>query len=100
MDYTLDAPWKDEANGMPTQPFSLGYVKGMLRASTALVSLHLFWEDGNGEALLMEMFPISQKDVEDHIYKPWLNASHGWDLEMHDVQTERRYFFVDHYHVE
>ena len=58
----LEAPWKDEANGMPVEPLSLGYVKGMLRATTCLALLHLFWEDGNGEALL-NTFQVFRESV-------------------------------------
>ena len=36
----LPAPWQQQASGMPLPPFSLGYVKGMLRGVTALALLH------------------------------------------------------------
>ena len=38
----------------------------------------------------METFPISKADVEKHIFEPWLEGAHGWDLEMHEVQEEKR----------
>ena len=49
---SLESPWKTEANGMPIAPFGLGFVKGMLRASTALALLHMFWADSESAALL------------------------------------------------
>ena len=51
----LTPPWVAVANGLPIHPFSLGYVKGMLRGSTILALLHMFWQDGQGLQLL-EMF--------------------------------------------
>ena len=48
----LTPPWVAAANGLPIHPFSLGYVKGMLRGSTILALLHMFWQDGQGLQLL------------------------------------------------
>ena len=59
----LSAPWSKEACGQPLAAFSLGYVKGMLRASTVLALLHLFWEDGNGSSLLAA-FPTFKESCE------------------------------------
>ena len=51
-DVLLTAPWAAAANGLPIHPFSLGYVKGMLRGSTILALLYMFWQDGQGLQLL------------------------------------------------
>ena len=48
----MESPWASFTSGMPIPPFGLGYVKGMLRATTCLALLHLFWADGKGTALL------------------------------------------------
>lgn len=39
---------------------------------------------------LQEMFPISAADIETHVYQPWLDGAHGWDLELREAQSERR----------
>jgi len=59
----LPTPWSSEASGQPLAAFSLGYVKGMLQASTALALLHLLWEDGNGSSRLAA-FPTFKESCE------------------------------------
>ena len=54
---SVEVPWKQEATGMPVPVFGLGFVKGMLRASTALALLHMFWTDRESAALLAT-FPV------------------------------------------
>ena len=49
------APWQDSAHGMPVPPFSLGYVKGMLRGATAMALLHCLWESGNVDERLRNL---------------------------------------------
>ncbi|CAJ1446520.1 unnamed protein product [Effrenium voratum] len=56
-DVLLTEPWAAAANGLPIHPFSLGYVKGMLRGSTILALLYMFWQDGQGlQLLVLETF--------------------------------------------
>ena len=51
----LPAPWQQQASGMPLPPFSLEYVKGMLRGVTALALLHTLWESGNVDERLKNL---------------------------------------------
>ncbi|CAK9020813.1 Uncharacterized protein SCF082_LOCUS15069 [Durusdinium trenchii] len=55
----LFAPWAKLSSGMPLTPFSLGYVKGALRATTLLAFLHLVWEDES----LLGLFPQIRSTV-------------------------------------
>ena len=66
-DCQIQPPWKNESNGWPIDPFSLGFVKGALRASTLLSLLHMFWQDGQGLKLL-ETFNKLQASVVSGIF--------------------------------
>lgn len=80
----MTSPWASEAMGMPVAPFSLGYVKGMLRASTALALLHMFWHHGQADALLQTfralkescstvyVFHIQLPSVESEVFQNFL----------------------------
>ena len=39
---------------------------------------------------LQAQFPISKEVVEKHILEPWADGSHGWDLELHEILSEKR----------
>ena len=56
----MESPWASFVSGAPLPPFGLGYVKGMLRATTCLALLHLFWADGKGTALLRTFSKIKE----------------------------------------